>query len=78
MPRWPTTTRRFASIQYASAHGWHGDLWDKKASDKAIQDFSEAIRLKPTDGAAYIDRARAWENKGNLDKAAEDCNLAAA
>ena len=40
--------------------------------DKAIADFTEAIRLDPKDADAYCNRARAYYSKGEYDKAIAD------
>ena len=44
--------------------------------DRALADFSEAIRLDPRFVAAYDARARAWQGKGDLDRAIADCDEA--
>ena len=40
--------------------------------DRAIADFSEAIRLDPKDARAYHDRGVAYGKKGEMAKAEED------
>ena len=40
--------------------------------DKAMADYSEAIRLRPDYAAAYHERGIACRNKGDFDKAQED------
>ena len=40
--------------------------------DKAIADFSEAIRLNPKLTLAYWGRGSAYQNKGEVAKAEED------
>jgi tetratricopeptide (TPR) repeat protein len=40
--------------------------------DKAISDFTEAIRLDPQDAAAYSDRANSWATKREYDNAIRD------
>ncbi|MEO0053832.1 MAG: tetratricopeptide repeat protein, partial [candidate division WOR-3 bacterium] len=40
--------------------------------DKAIQDFSKAIELKPDLAEPYINRGLAYAKKGELDKAIQD------
>jgi tetratricopeptide (TPR) repeat protein len=50
-----------------------GTQWrDKQEHDKAITDYTEAIRLDPTKGDYYYSRGRSWEKKHNYDKAIED------
>ena len=48
------------------AYATKGDL------DRAIADFSEAIRLDPKDAHAYNNRGSAYENKGDHDRAITD------
>lgn len=47
-------------------HAENGD------SDKAIADYTEAIRLDPTLAQAYYSRGNAYVNRGALDKAVAD------
>ena len=44
--------------------------------DKAIADFTEAIRLNPKAVSAYVNRALAADTKGQLELALADCNTA--
>ena len=44
----------------------------KKEYDKAIADYTEAIRLDPKDAAAYCNRGNAWSDKEEYDKAIAD------
>ncbi len=44
--------------------------------DKAIADFTEAIRLNPNGVSAYVNRAHASASKGQLELALADCNTA--
>lgn len=44
--------------------------------DKAINDFSEAIRLDPNVAIIYFNRGNAYYDHGNLDKACSDYNEA--
>jgi tetratricopeptide (TPR) repeat protein len=48
----------------------------KQDYDKAISDFTEAIRLDPSCARAYYNRGLAYEQKDNLDKAFSDYNEA--
>jgi tetratricopeptide (TPR) repeat protein len=50
--------------------------YQKSEYDLAIADFSEAIRLKPTDTVAYGNRAGAYLKKGNYDQAITDFSQA--
>ncbi len=47
-----------------------------KEYDKAIADFTEAIRLEPKVAARYAGRGQARYDKGEHDKAIADCNEA--
>ena len=40
-----------------------------KEYDKAIADYTEAIRLDPNDAWAYFNRGQAWYMKSGYDKA---------
>ena len=40
--------------------------------DKAIKDYTEAIRLKPDYSSAYYNRGNSWSSKGDDDKAIKD------
>jgi tetratricopeptide (TPR) repeat protein len=52
-----------------------GEAWREKGEyDKAIEDFSRAIRLNPNYAVAYNNRGNAWGDKGDQDKAIEDYN----
>jgi len=44
--------------------------------DRAIQDFDQAIRLKPKDTDFLTSRAYAYRHKGDYDRAIEDFNQA--
>jgi tetratricopeptide (TPR) repeat protein len=40
----------------------------KGDNDRAIADYTDAIKLDPEYGSAYIDRAVAWQAKGDNDR----------
>lgn len=42
--------------------------------DLALNDFNEAIKLKPTDVSVYLNRGRTYSNKKNYDLAIDDYN----
>jgi tetratricopeptide (TPR) repeat protein len=46
--------------------------FDKKEYDKAISDYTEAIRLKPDNAFAYNNRGYAYDAKKDYDKAISD------
>ena len=48
----------------------------KRDYDRAIQDFSEAIRLSPNYAYIYVNRGSAYENKGEDDLTIQDDNEA--
>ena len=45
---------------------------NKGALDKAINDYTEAIRLNPMNATAYYHRGLLYEEKGNLGQAKKD------
>jgi tetratricopeptide (TPR) repeat protein len=51
-------------------------LGNKSDFDRAIADYSEAIRLDPSDPAAYNNRCYAYARAGQLQLAIADCNQA--
>jgi tetratricopeptide (TPR) repeat protein len=54
---------------------WDGaDSFSKGDLDKAIAEFSAAIRLDPSNSLALFDRAGAYRAKGELEKSVEDLN----
>ena len=68
---------KFAGQNLAIAFVKRGHAnYDKGQFDRAIQDFDQAIRLNPNYAAAFNDRSRAKDKKG--DKAGAEADLAAA
>jgi tetratricopeptide (TPR) repeat protein len=57
-----------AAIYYKRGVDWHL----KKEYDKAITDYSEALKLQPKLIPAYINRGIAWRDKEKYDKAIAD------
>lgn len=49
---------------------------DKHDSDRAIQDYNEAIRLNPNIAAAFYGRGEAYDHTGNFDLAIQNYNEA--
>ena len=50
------------------AGAWNG----KSEYDRAIEDFTESIRLQPDYAGAYRGRGFAWHGKGEYDQALKD------
>ena len=48
----------------------------RKEPDKAIADFSDAIRLEPKDAGDFNNRGLVWEEKRDYDKAIADFDAA--
>lgn len=48
------------------------EWYDKRDYDRAIADYSEAIRLNPQYAGAYANRGNAWKNKGDYDRMIAD------
>jgi tetratricopeptide (TPR) repeat protein len=61
-----------AYSHYRRAVGWS----EKQEYDKAIADYSEAVRLDPKLADAYEGRGNAWLAKNDYDKAIADHNEA--
>jgi tetratricopeptide (TPR) repeat protein len=60
-----------------AAYVQRGLLWHYYGDyDKAVADYSEAIRLDPTCAMAYNDRGKTWYAKRNYDLAVADYNQA--
>ena len=70
----PTTMRRSGSIpKTPSPCSIEVSLYrDKGDIDRAIADFSEAIRLDPNDAMAFNNRGIAYSDKGDHDRAIAD------
>jgi len=58
------------------AYDSRGTAWHAKGdNDRAIADYTEAIKLNPKDALAYDNRGTAWRDKGDLDRALADYNV---
>ena len=53
-----------------------GAWWDKGDFDRAIADYSAAVRLDPNNAVALTNRGVVWRDKGNIDRAIADYNEA--
>ena len=62
-----TSLDKAASAFLSSGNAWY----QQKEYDKAIQDFDQAIRLKPDYSAAIRDLGRALEKVGAFDEAGQ-------
>ena len=59
------------------AHFRRGIVWENKGElDRAIADYSEAIRLDEKDIPSLTGRARTWKRKREYSKAIADCSKA--
>jgi tetratricopeptide (TPR) repeat protein len=59
------------------AYDNRGTAWHAKGdNDRAIADYSEAIKLNPKDAVAYDNRGTAWRDKGDRNRAIADYNVA--
>ena len=72
--RYRTTAMRSRSIRNTRrAFNNRGTIYKEKGDlDRAIADFSEAIRLDPKFAAAYFNRGNAYDDKGDDAKALAD------
>src|SRR5579884_2714766 len=52
------------------------DYFHHKEFDRALEEYTEAIRLDPAFAATYANRASVYFNQGDLEKAINDCNHA--
>ena len=59
---------RAANVWYDRANAY----LDKDNYDRAIADYTEALRLNPNDTAALVNRGIAYRDKGQYDQAIED------
>lgn len=64
---------RLKGFDLATAYHWRGHHYRQKRDfDRAIADFSQAARITPNYISAFVNRARSYEEKGDLAKAVED------
>ena len=75
---WKLTRRQIAANR-KTPYCWtcRGAIWRSKGDyERAIHDFSEAIRLDPRQVAAYNDRGSAYSHEGRYDSAINDLSEA--
>ena len=61
----------------ATDHRNRGTAWMQSGElDKAISEYTQAIRLEPTFATAYFSRGLAWATKGETDQAINDYSQA--
>jgi tetratricopeptide (TPR) repeat protein len=59
--------------------GYLGDMWLRRNKpDRALDEFSQAVRLRPRDAGAHVGRGTAHEVLGHLEQAAADYTAALA
>jgi len=73
VPAREQAAREQVALSSASAYNNRGFAWRGKGEyDKAIADYTEAIKLDPGYALAYGNRGFAWNEKGEYDKAIVD------
>src|SRR5262245_8180565 len=69
------TSGRLSPQNLAISFYNRGIWWaDKREYDRAISDYTEALRIDPGYSNAYHNRGNAWHNKREYDKAIADFN----
>src|SRR5689334_13719915 len=64
---------KYSGEKLARAYNNRGIAWyDKGEKDRAIADYTEALRIDPTNAVAYNNRGNAWKLKGETDRAIAD------
>ena len=64
-------------VRLSWAYNNRGETWRAKGDiDRAIADYTEAIRLDPKNSNAYLNRGLVWDNKDDIERAAADYNEA--
>ena len=67
---WYAVAYRFIGL--AAAYKIRGDAYKRGAYDRAIKDYTKAIKLDPKDAAAYNNRGFAYNEEGAYDRAIKD------
>jgi tetratricopeptide (TPR) repeat protein len=69
----PYFTEIIRQFPVAESYGARGLVWRAQHEyDHAIIDFSEAIRLRPTEAAYYVNRGGCWNRKREWERAIAD------
>ena len=64
-------------VRLSWAYNNRGETWRAKGDiDRAIADYTEAIRLDPKNSNAYLNRGLVWDNKDDIERAMADYNEA--
>jgi tetratricopeptide (TPR) repeat protein len=70
-------TRELMQNPTATAYNTRGTIWNERGEhDRAIEDFSEAIRLDPEVKQFYNNRGVAWDDKAHYEEAIDDYDRA--
>jgi tetratricopeptide (TPR) repeat protein len=73
----PLFTRELAQNPTAVAYNTRGTIWNERGEhDRAIEDFSKAIRLDPSIKQFYNNRGVAWDDKAHYEEAIADYDRA--
>ncbi len=73
----PFFTRELKQNPTAAAYNTRGAIWNERGEhDRAIEDFSEAIRLDPQVKQFYNNRGVAWDDKAHYEEAIADYDRA--
>jgi lipoprotein NlpI len=71
------TSKQLSNENLAITYSNRGNAWTAKGEyDRAIADYTEAIRLNPQFAAAHTNRCIAWDAKGDNERAIADCSEA--
>src|SRR5262245_27645923 len=73
----PIDSRKFKGADLAWLYGLRGRAYENAEVDRAIADYTQALRIRPKDDvfeklSVYTLRGQAFRAKGQLDRAIED------
>lgn len=68
----------FSYKQASSLHDRAAAFLGKGEYDKAVANYSEVLRMNPSDKVAYVNRGIAYDEQGKYDEAISDCTRALA